>query len=27
MEEGKELKQIRWGEIQERIGRWNLGRQ
>lgn len=26
MEEGKELKEIQWGEIQERIGRWNLGR-
>jgi len=26
MEEGKELKEIQWGEIQERIGRWSLGR-
>lgn len=26
MEDGRELKEIQWGEIQERIGRWNLGR-
>lgn len=25
-EEGRELKEIQWGEIQERIGRWSLGR-
>lgn len=25
-EEGRELKEISWGEIQERIGRWGLGR-